>query len=51
MTLPQCERVVALHFGGSVANQEGPIRHVSELIIHLLPGDKTEQKREKKSSV
>lgn len=35
--LPQCERVVALHFCGSVPNKEGSIRHVPELIVHLLP--------------
>ena len=37
VALPQSERVVALHLGGRVPNQEGPVGHVSELIVHLLP--------------
>lgn len=39
--LPQCECVVALHLRGSIPHQEGPVRHVSEFIIHFLPVGQT----------
>lgn len=50
-TSPQRERVVALHLGGSIPHQEGPIRHVSQLIVHLLPENDKRGKNEERLSV
>lgn len=33
---PERERVVALHLGGGIPHQEGPVRHVPQLVVDLL---------------
>ena len=36
---PERQRVVSVHLGGGVPDQEGAVGRVSQLLVHLLPGD------------
>lgn len=43
--LPECQRVISLHLRGGVTDQERPVRHVTQLVVHLFPAEWKKKKK------